>query len=149
MYNSNTPDLAIGIGGRVIRATGAGVLRIGDAVFFSNASGQVNKSTTAADYNIFAGICIGGDATGMHIHDHKTAPSSQYTVCSAAGKSVWILTTGIAWAYVSAAVTAPVRLGPPTTVAGELVTYTTGDITGRALTSVAAAGFVKIHLARG
>lgn len=136
----------IGHGGIIVRALGGAAINFGDAVYWSASGGTANKSTTANDYLLFAGIAVGGDVTKNKIYRHSSAPT-QYSVCSGSGKSLLIQITGITWVYCSAAVTAPVRLGPPTTTAGQPVTYTAGQILGVALVTTTGAAYTKMQLA--
>lgn len=138
------PGDDISPGGRIIKASGGAALRLGDAVYFSATAGVVNKSVTAGDYLLFAGVVVGGNNTNNKPLEFASAPGSQIVVCSASGKTVLVVIAGIAWVYCSAAVTAPVRLGPPTTTAGEPVTYTAGQVLGIALVTTGGAGFTKI-----
>lgn len=143
---SRRHDETISAGGLIIRALGAAALNFGDAVYWSASGGTVNKSITAGDYLLFAGIVVGGDSTQYKVFDHAAAPT-QYVACSGAGKGVLIQIKGICWVYCSAAVTAPVRIGPPTTTAGQPVTYTAGQILGTALVTTGGAGYTKTRIA--
>ena len=126
----------------LVKADAGQSLNLGDAVYWSDA-GEVSKSATQANYQLFAGIVVGGARSNYQAVVDEGIVVAGY-VAAGAGEAVLIQTEGIALARLAAGTTvaaAPAILGVGTT-SGRLVTVATGAVVGIALNDQATAGDV-------
>jgi hypothetical protein len=124
------------------KADAAQTLNLGDVVYWSDA-GEVSKSATQANYQLFAGVVVGGARSNYEAVVDEGIVVAGY-VAAAAGEAVIIQTAGVALCRLAAGTTiaaAPAIVGVGTT-AGRLVTVATGAVVGIALTDQGTAGDV-------
>ena len=127
-------------GGRIERYTAAATLLIGDVVFFSAAL-TVNKSVTVANYQLFAGVVVGGTQTKMQVGNSSEVGQTAANV----NEDVLVCVDGKAWVVADAAIAAPAKLTAGTVTAGRVddsASATAGQIIGTYLQVAAAAGNV-------
>lgn len=105
------------IGGLIAKFTAGATLLIGDVVYVSG-SDTVNKSTTNADYQKFAGVVVGGQTYSANEDVLSTLDEVGGT---AATVDQWVLVqyAGIAPYKSDGAITAGARIIPDASVAGE------------------------------
>ena len=130
-------------GGVVILAQADATLLCGDAVFITDGN-QVNKSTTAADYDSQLGIVLAGKTNWAG--GENFAPNNSDLIgkqAALATERVLICIQGLCYGIAAAAITSPAELAPDGSTAGRLVTDATptaDEIIARAFGDAAGAG---------
>lgn len=141
-------ELGSEIGGEVAEFIAAAALNVGDVVFLS-ADNTVNKSNTAANYNKFIGVVVGGESTGGYIaQDAQLTGTAAVVAASGVGKKVLVQYSGIARVISDAPVASGIPVTTGTTTAGRVIggaTAIAGQIIGTSLTTAAGAA-VNIRL---
>lgn len=126
----------IGVGGECIVLLAAAALNIGDSVYGS-AAFSVNKSTTAGNQVLRAGIIVGGvprsvESATLEVQQRINAAGGDIGVQAAATNDpVLVCIQGVCYAVVDGAVTAWSQLKLSTTTAGQLTTATPGTDAGK------------------
>jgi len=133
------------VGGNVERYIAAGNLNVGDVVFFSAVNGVVNKANTAASYQLFAGVVVGGARTTMG--NVLSQSSAVGTLAAVANEQVFVQTSGKCFVVSDAAIVAPAKVTGGTVTAGRVasgVSASQGQIIGVVLQAAAGAGVVVL-----
>jgi len=139
--NTSQNDYTAGAcGGVVVRFVAGGTLLAGDVVFVSATGATVNKSTTANDYRLLAGIVVGND-DGVMLNADASGNAVGLQVATT-GQGVLVQIDGVCNGIVGTSITAPVRVIPSAATAGRLIPYASGtqQLVGHALVTQATAG---------
>lgn len=119
-------------------------LHVGEVVYFSATGALVDKSTTIANYQTFAGVVVGGRQTG----GRAVSKASDIGVLAAhSGELVLVQTSGTANVIAGAAITAPAKVSGDSGTAGRVLGgagAVAGQIVGIVLQTAAGAASVVL-----
>jgi hypothetical protein len=139
---------AIPLGGFLKRYKAAAALKLGDAVYLSATAGVVNKSASAGNNALRAGIVVGGTNTDMTVLTDSALYDS--LVAADTDEYVLVLNAGISYVIVDASVTvagSPIALS--TTTAGRVRLANPISVAGAALTGAPGIGTLAVSGAPG
>jgi len=139
VINEDQDETYAAIGGDVERYVAGASLNVGDVVYFSAAAGVVNKSTTIANYQTFAGVVVGGRQTGGRA---LTMQNAVGVLAANVNELVLVMVRGKMWVVSGAAITAPANVSADSTTAGRVLDgagAVAGQIVGTVLQTVAGA----------
>lgn len=134
---------------RIFRARDT--LKFGDVVFRGGID-TVAKSTTLADYNVLAGVVVGGFRFSPSMSTSVAATDSG-RIAARPGEQVWVLQYGRAWVTNDAngALTTGLQVIPSNATAGAVETRTTAidtnyRVLGKAVGAIAASKFTLVDV---
>lgn len=137
------------VGGICYRVKAGATLLIGDCVFIvAGAANTVNKSVTAANYDIQVGFVVAGARQNFNVYDDTDILNLIGQQASLVNEDVIVCIQGSCYGIAGAAIAAGDALSPSGAVAGRVLadaTPTADEEVGRALEAQGAvAGAVKL-----